>query len=34
LGIGSGLLGAKTVNLLRISLGLVCTAVGVVLLAG
>jgi len=34
LGIVTGLLGVKTVNLIRISFGLVCTVVGVVLLAG
>jgi urease accessory protein len=34
LGIVTGLLGVKTVNVVRISFGLVCTVVGVVLLAG
>jgi urease accessory protein len=34
LGIVTGLLGVKTVNQVRISFGLVCTIVGVVLLAG
>ncbi|MCK9622116.1 MAG: HupE/UreJ family protein [Methylobacter sp.] len=34
LGIVTGLLGVKTVNVVRISFGLVCTVVGVVLLTG
>lgn len=33
LGVASGLFGAKTFNLMRIGLGLICTAVGVLLLA-